>query len=73
MNWGLARVSKRQAALLDNLNAQEALTAATDEFKAYGAQVAKNAKRLAESLMALGYDLAGGGTDTSLVEITLDP
>ncbi len=43
--------------------------ALTPEFKAYGAQVAKNAKALANSLLAKGHALAGGGTDTHLLII----
>lgn len=41
--------------------------AATDEFRAYGVQVAKNAKALCESLMKRGYEISGGGTDTHLL------
>jgi glycine hydroxymethyltransferase len=41
--------------------------ALTPEFKAYGVQVAKNAKALAEALLSKGYKLAGGGTDTHLL------
>jgi len=41
--------------------------ASTEEFRVYGAQVAKNAKALANSLLARGYALAGGGTDTHLL------
>jgi len=41
--------------------------ALTPEFKAYGAQVAKNAKALATALLGKGYALAGGGTDTHLL------
>jgi glycine hydroxymethyltransferase len=43
---------------------QEALT---PEFKNYGVQIVKNAKKLADSLLAKGYRLAGGGTDTHLL------
>jgi len=41
--------------------------ALTPEFKIYGAQIVKNAKTLAEALLAKGYALAGGGTDTHLL------
>jgi len=41
--------------------------ALTPEFKTYGAQIAKNAKTLAEALLSKGYKLAGGGTDTHLL------
>ena len=41
--------------------------AATEEFRQYGRQVAKNCKRLAEQLLARGYQLASGGTDTHLL------
>ncbi|MDR0336838.1 MAG: serine hydroxymethyltransferase [Planctomycetaceae bacterium] len=41
--------------------------ALTPEFKSYGIQIAKNAKKLADSLLAYGYYLAGGGTDTHLL------
>ncbi|MDO4587414.1 MAG: serine hydroxymethyltransferase [Planctomycetia bacterium] len=41
--------------------------ALSDEFKAYGQQIVKNAKALAAALMDRGYELAGGGTDTHLL------
>lgn len=41
--------------------------ALTPEFKDYGRQIAKNAKALADALLAKGYALAGGGTDTHLL------
>ena len=41
--------------------------AMTPEFKEYGKQIVKNAKALAAALLARGYDLAGGGTDTHLL------
>jgi len=41
--------------------------ALTPEFRAYGAQIVKNARTLAEALMSKGYTLAGGGTDTHLL------
>jgi len=41
--------------------------AATDEYRCYGAQVVKNARRLAEGLLERGQQLAGGGTDTHLL------
>ncbi|MDD4267381.1 MAG: serine hydroxymethyltransferase [Pirellulaceae bacterium] len=39
----------------------------SDAFRRYGAQVAANARRLAEALLSRGYQLAGGGTDTHLL------
>ncbi|GAB6165314.1 serine hydroxymethyltransferase [Thermostilla marina] len=41
--------------------------AATDAFRQYAAQVVKNAKHLAESLLAKGYKLVSGGTDNHLL------
>jgi glycine hydroxymethyltransferase len=41
--------------------------AMTPEFREYGKQIVKNAKALAAALLARGYDLAGGGTDTHLL------
>ena len=41
--------------------------ALTPEFRNYGVQIVKNAKVLAEVLLAKGYKLAGGGTDTHLL------
>ncbi|MCL2005769.1 MAG: serine hydroxymethyltransferase [Planctomycetaceae bacterium] len=41
--------------------------AQTPEFKDYAVQIVKNAKMLAESLLAKGYTLSGGGTDTHLL------
>lgn len=47
--------------------------AASDEFKTYGEQVKKNAKRLGEALVAKGYSLVTGGTDNHLVLWDLRP
>jgi glycine hydroxymethyltransferase len=41
------------------------------EFKTYSQQVVKNARALAEGLMAKGYDLVTGGTDNHLVLMDL--
>lgn len=41
--------------------------AATPEFREYGAQIVKNAKALAATLLAHGMTLAGGGTENHLV------
>ena len=41
--------------------------AQTDEFKAYGAQIVKNAQALCAELQALGRPIAGGGTETHLL------
>ncbi|MFI4911757.1 MAG: serine hydroxymethyltransferase [Sedimentisphaeraceae bacterium JB056] len=45
--------------------------ALTDDFKAYAAQVVKNAKRLAEKLMEYGFELVSGGTDNHLILIDM--
>ena len=41
------------------------------EFKAYQTQVVRNAKALADALMAQGFDLVSGGTDNHLALIDL--
>ena len=45
--------------------------AASPQFKEYGAQVVKNAKKLAEGLSDKGYNLVTGGTDNHLLLIDL--
>ena len=42
-------------------------------FRAYQAQIVRNAKALAEELLALGFRLVSGGTDNHLVLIDLNP
>ncbi|HKV56305.1 MAG TPA: serine hydroxymethyltransferase [Candidatus Binataceae bacterium] len=41
--------------------------AATPEFKEYGRQIVRNAKALAEELVARGFELVSGGTDNHLI------
>ncbi|MDT8342948.1 MAG: serine hydroxymethyltransferase [Thermohalobaculum sp.] len=43
------------------------------EFRAYAAQVVKNAKMLAKTLMDGGLDIVTGGTDTHLMLVDLRP
>lgn len=45
--------------------------ASQPEFKAYGEQIVKNARRLADKLMERGYELVTGGTDNHLLLIDL--
>ncbi len=47
--------------------------AASDEFKAYQAQIAKNAKALSTALLEKGFDLVSGGTDNHLMLVDLRP
>lgn len=47
--------------------------AMTDEFKAYGHQIVKNAKALAESLKKNGLKLVADGTENHLILIDLVP
>ena len=45
--------------------------ALSDDFKAYQAQIVKNAKALAEGLVAEGFKLVSGGTDNHLMLLDL--
>lgn len=45
--------------------------AASEDFKRYAYQIVKNAKALADALLARGYDLVSGGTDNHLILIDL--
>ncbi len=45
--------------------------ALSDEFKAYGEQVIKNAQNMAKAMMSLGYKIISGGTDNHLMLIDL--
>ncbi len=47
--------------------------ALSDEFKAYQAQIVKNAKALAKTLLDEGFDLVSGGTDNHLMLLDLRP
>jgi glycine hydroxymethyltransferase len=47
--------------------------AAGPDFKAYAHQVVRNAKALAEALMARGFSLISGGTDNHLILIDMTP
>jgi glycine hydroxymethyltransferase len=45
--------------------------AATPDFKQYAANIVRNAKALADELLACGFTLVSGGTDTHLILIDL--
>jgi len=45
--------------------------ALTDDFRRYQAQIVKNAKTLADELMADGFRLVSGGTDNHLMLVDL--
>lgn len=45
--------------------------ASSDDFKAYGKQIVSNAKTIAKSLTAKGYQLVTGGTDNHLLLIDM--
>ncbi len=45
--------------------------AATPEFRDYAAQIVRNAKALAEELLARGFSLVSGGTDNHLILVDL--
>jgi glycine hydroxymethyltransferase len=45
--------------------------AMTEDFRDYARRVVDNARALADELLAAGYDLVGGGTDTHLLLVDL--
>ncbi|MBI3485571.1 serine hydroxymethyltransferase [Candidatus Daviesbacteria bacterium] len=45
--------------------------ASTPQFKKYGAQIVKNAQKLASELIKYGFNLSSGGTDNHLILIDL--
>ncbi len=45
----------------------------TPQFREYGAQIVRNAKRLAEVLLKEGMKLVGGGTENHLIRIDVTP
>ncbi|MBR5535531.1 MAG: serine hydroxymethyltransferase [Clostridia bacterium] len=47
--------------------------AASEEFKEYQRQIAKNAKALSNALLEKGFDLVSGGTDNHLMLVDLRP
>jgi glycine hydroxymethyltransferase len=47
--------------------------ALTPEWRAYQQQIVRNAKALADALLARGYRLVSGGTDTHLILVDLSP
>ncbi|MCQ2396152.1 MAG: serine hydroxymethyltransferase [Lentisphaeria bacterium] len=47
--------------------------AMSDEFKAYGAQIVKNCKKLAEELTKRGFRIVSGGTDNHVMLVDLRP
>ncbi|HET7875014.1 MAG TPA: serine hydroxymethyltransferase, partial [Methylomirabilota bacterium] len=47
--------------------------AQTPEWRAYQAQIVRNARALADTLQAKGYRLVSGGTDTHLILLDLTP
>jgi glycine hydroxymethyltransferase len=47
--------------------------ALTDDFRRYAARVVENAKALAEALLARGFAIVSGGTDTHLMLVDLRP
>ncbi|MFQ6091963.1 MAG: serine hydroxymethyltransferase [bacterium] len=58
----------------DHVNAAKAVAfkeAMQPSFKGYAKQIVKNAKALAEELLAHGFDLVSGGTDNHLILIDL--
>jgi len=58
----------------DHVNAAKAVAfheAAKPEFKGYAAQIVRNAKALAEELLARGLKLVSGGTDNHLILVDL--
>jgi glycine hydroxymethyltransferase len=47
--------------------------AQSPEWRAYQAQIVRNARALADALRARGYRLVSGGTDTHLILVDLTP
>jgi len=63
-----------QGGPIPQIIAAKALTfklAMTEEFKAYSAQIVKNAKVMADVLITHGFDIVSGGTDNHLMLVDL--
>jgi len=64
----------QQGGPLEHVIAAKAVSFAeilTDDFKAYGQQIMKNAQAMAKAFVAKGYNLISGGTDNHLMLIDL--
>ena len=72
-NTQIKKHISKKAFLHSDQDVKKQLFKVQDEFKEYQHNIVENARVLAESLLAEGFDLVSGGTDNHLMLVDLRP